>query len=161
VRVRFEDRSPAAWHVPWRAVTFVLAADDLYAVQSMRSEGTAPDEGTYQSQFDYDRHEGLPVLRSERTTMSTRGAARETSELKVVERRFGPIPEEEFDPDRFLEGPRVTVPQPPPFTDEPTMLARWYWAPLPVGAIGLIVGASISLGTRRERGRPAPLQSAS
>ena len=28
----------------------------------------------------------------------------------VVERRFGPVPEGEFDPDRFLNGPQVRRP---------------------------------------------------
>jgi len=38
VRVRIEDRSPADQQVDWRAVTYVMAADDLYAVQSERSK---------------------------------------------------------------------------------------------------------------------------
>ncbi len=42
--------------------TYVLAADDLYAVQSQRVGGVGPDSITYQSEFAYDRHEGIPVL---------------------------------------------------------------------------------------------------
>src|SRR5262249_12670840 len=42
VRVRIENNSPADWPPDWRAVTYVLAADDLYAVQSERAEGVGP-----------------------------------------------------------------------------------------------------------------------
>ena len=44
VRVRIEDRSTPDAQVPWRASMFVLAADDLYAVQSARLEGVGPDK---------------------------------------------------------------------------------------------------------------------
>ena len=70
VRVRIEDLSPADQQVDWRAMTYVLAADDLYAVQSERSEGGGRDNGTSQSEFTYDRHDGIPVLRSRHTTTS-------------------------------------------------------------------------------------------
>ena len=48
------------------------------------------------------------MLRSVHTAISSPAGARGTFDLKVVDRRFGPIPEEEFDPDRFLDGPQVT-----------------------------------------------------
>jgi hypothetical protein len=151
VRVRIEDHSPAAWQVPWRAATYVLAADDLFAVQSVRLEGVGPDKATYQSEFAYDRHEGVPVLRSEHTSENSPRGTHATTELKVVERRFGPIPEAEFDPDRFLDGPQVKAPVFDPYTDEPSMLRRWFWLPFPIGTLGLICGAVLSLGTWRDR----------
>ncbi len=77
-------------------------------MQSARLEGTGPDKEIYQSELVYDRHEGIPVLRSVRTATSSPAGARGTFVLEVVDRRFGPIPEEEFDPDRFLDGPQVT-----------------------------------------------------
>jgi hypothetical protein len=153
VRVRIEDRSPPARHVPWRAITYVLAADDLYAAQSEQFEGVGPDDkATHRAECAHDRHEGIPVLRSERTTTTTPDGGHGTSELKVVERQFGPIPEEEFDPDRFLEGPQVARAQSDPFTDEPTRLARFYWLPFPIGALGLIGGAAMAFGARARLG---------
>ncbi len=80
-----------------------------------------------------------------------------TRELKVVERRFGPIPEEEFDPDRFLDGPQVKEVQPDPESDESSLLRRWFWLPFPIGALCLIGGAVNSLGTRGDRVQPAPI----
>ncbi len=108
VRVRIEDRSPADEQVPWRSVTYVLAADDLYAARTERSEGVGPKGITYESEFTYDRHEGIPVLRSMHTATTARDGSRGVGDLKVVERRFGPIHEEEFDPDRFLDGLQMT-----------------------------------------------------
>src|SRR5262249_43559646 len=88
VRVRIQDRSPAPRHVPWRAVTYVLAPDDLYAAQSEQFEGVGVDSATHRAEFAYDRHEGIPALRLERTTTTAPDGSQGTSELKVVERRF-------------------------------------------------------------------------
>ncbi len=91
------------------------------------------------------------MLRWERTTTSAPNGAHSVSELKVVERHFGPIPEEVFDPDRFLDGPQKTEVRPDPYKDEPSMLRRWYWLPFPIGALGLIGGAAMSLAPWRNR----------
>ena len=85
VRVRIEDHSPDDRRRDWRAMTYVLAADDLYAVQSERAEGVGPDNTTYQASFTYDRHEGIPVLRSVQGSNDSPDGSRSTSELKVVE----------------------------------------------------------------------------
>ena len=66
-----------------------------------------------------------------------------------VERRFGPVPEEEFDPDRFLDGQQTTIPDLEPYTDDPSAIRRFSWLPFPIGAICLGTGAAISLAMRR------------
>jgi hypothetical protein len=151
VRVRIEDRSPAGANTPWHAVTFVLAADDLFAAQTERIEGAGQERATYQSEFTYDRHEGIPVLRSKHTTMSAPDGSLGTVDLKVVERHFGPIPKEEFDPDSFLDGPQVTETRPNPFADKPSTLGRQVWPPFTIGALCLIAGAAIPIRMRRDR----------
>jgi hypothetical protein len=153
VRLRIEDHSPPGWQSQWRARTLILAADDLYVTLSERTEGTGRDNQlSHQTSFTYDRHEGIPVLRRERAETTGADGAHGTSELDVVERRFGPIPEEEFDPDRFLDGTRVTEARRAPPPAEPTILARFYWLPFPIGALGLIAGAALSFGTRPRLG---------
>jgi hypothetical protein len=160
VRIRVEDRSPPAWHASWRARTLVLDAGDLYVMQSERTEGVGVgNKEIYQSRFTYDRHEGIPVLRSERTETSGPDGAHGTSELKVVDRRFGPIPEEEFDPDRFLDGPRVMEARQSPDPGGTSLLARFYWLPFPIGALGLMAGVPMSLGMQRND-RPRPVEGA-
>jgi hypothetical protein len=135
----------------WRADTYVLAADDLYAAQSEHVEGVGPDSKTYQTNFTYDRHEGTPVLSSMQTMDDSPAGSHRTSELKVVERQFGPIAEEDFDPDRFLDGPQIKETQPDLDAAEPSLLKRWYWLTFPIGALGLLGGAVRSYGTGRNR----------
>jgi hypothetical protein len=73
------------------------------------------------------------------------------SELKVVERQFGPISEEDFDPDRFLDGPQMTETRPDLDADEPSLLERWYWLTFAIGAVGLLVGAALLFRSGRNR----------
>ncbi len=152
IRVRIEDHWPGG-PLRWRATTFVLAPDDLYAVQSEQVEGVGPDKLTYRSEYTYDRHEGIPVLRSRHTTETTPSGKSTSFDLKVVERRFGPIPEEEFDPDRFLDGPQEKQAAFVPDAPVPSTTDRWFWIPLAIGAIGLACGLAMSFGVRRGRGR--------
>jgi hypothetical protein len=151
VRVRIENHFPASNPLRWRADTYVLAADDLYATQSEHVEGVGPDSKTYQTNFTYDRHEGTPVLSSMQTMDDSPAGSHPTSELEVVERQFGPIAEEDFDPDRFLDGPQIKETQPGLDADEPSLLKRWYWLTFPIGALGLFGGAVLSYGTGRNR----------
>ena len=152
VRVRIEDHSPADRRRYWRAVTYVLAADDLYAVQSERAEVVEPVNTTYRSSFTYDRHEGIPVLRSVQFSTDSPSGSRSTSELKVVERRFGPIPESEFAPESFLDGlkpngiSREQVKEPSTAT-----ILDWYWLALGGGGISLAGGSGLALGSRDRR----------
>jgi len=57
---------------------------------------------------------------------------------------------EEFDPDRFLDGPHATKTEPDPFTDKPPTFGRLFWLPFPIGALCLVTGAAIPLGSRRK-----------
>jgi hypothetical protein len=141
VRIRFENSSPTE-SGPLHAATYVLAADELFASQSARLETLGPDKTSYQSEFAYDRHEGIPVLRSVQSSQVAAGAEHDASELRVVERSFEPIPEEAFDPDRFLDGPQVKAKV---FeADEPSVVTRLYVLPLAISALCLIGGAAMS-----------------
>jgi hypothetical protein len=151
VRIRIEKRLPTAGPPVWQALTYVLAEDDLYAAKSERAEGVGPARTTYQSSFTYDRHQGIPVLRSIQAEFGFHNGSRGTSEVKVVERQFGPIPEEEFDPDRFLDGPQMKEAPPEADVDEPSRLQRWYWLPLPIGAFCLVAGAAMAIRPRPHR----------
>ena len=147
VRVRIEDGSPIEGG-QWGAATYVLAADDLYALQSARFEGLGPNKRTEQSEYTYERHEGIPMLRSVNHAGGTQGAY----ELRVVERRFGPIPEGEFHPDRFLDGPQVKAQLVD--ADEPSLLTRQYGLPLTIGTVCLIGGAANVMAGSFRRSNP-------
>ncbi len=66
-------------------------------------------------------------------------------ELEVVDRHFAPMPEEKFDPDRFLDGPQVNAQVVDADAYEPTLLARTYRLPLIVGVLCLIGGVAVAL----------------
>jgi hypothetical protein len=151
VRVRIENELPTSNAFEWRVDTYVLAADDLYAAQSERAEGVGPGNKTYQMDFTYDRHEGIPVLRSIQTLVHSSDGSHWTSELKVVNREFAPIAEEDFDPDLFLDGPQTKEIRPDLNADEPSLLQRWYWLTFPIGALGLFSGVALSFRTGQNR----------
>lgn len=68
-------------------------------------------------------------------------------------RRFGPIRDEEFDPDRFLDGPRAIRAEPEAFVGQPSVSSRPTWPSFAIGAVGLVAGAAIAIGTR-----PGPVE---
>ncbi|HEX8203935.1 MAG TPA: hypothetical protein VF590_25900 [Isosphaeraceae bacterium] len=154
VRVRLEDRSPAGW-VPWRSFTTVLAVDDGFAPRSDAIE--TGGGATIRGEFAYDRHEGRPVLCSCHRTGSGPNGERTATRTAVVDRRFGPVPESEFDPDRFLDGPRVIQSvDPNPSMPETPWWADWYGVPLGAGAFALASGLAIAASREVRRVRPEP-----
>ncbi len=148
VRVRLEDRSPPDWTPPWRVATLTLIPDDLYVAESLSLEGVPPAKSTQQSDLEYDRQDGMPMLRAAHTTLSSPDGSHGTIELTVTDRQFGPVPEDDFDPEQFLDGPQVReAADPDPFTDAPNRLMRWVWIPFAAGALCLVVGAAMRFGT--------------
>ena len=149
IRVRLEDHSPI--RAAWRSFTLILAADDHFAVRSDEIElSTAM---TLSGEFDYDRHQGLPILRSIRNSGIAADGTHTTSGYTVLARRFEPTPEAEFTQQRLLGGDPVrTIAEPDPYAEEPSALLRWYWLPFVAGALCLILGAVSLLGARPGRG---------
>ena len=105
VRVRLEDRAPPDSTSPWRVATLTLVPDDLYVAESVRLEGVHSAKGTQQSSFEYDRHDGIPILHAAHTTTRSPDGSHGTIEMTITDRQFGPVPEDDFDPERFLDGP--------------------------------------------------------
>ncbi len=88
-----------------------------------------------------NRHDGIPVLRSIDFSFTSPDGPERRSKVTVVERHFGPVAEEEFTPERLLDGPQVHkfvehVSQPP----NNKSLADWYWVALVVGVVCLVGG---------------------
>jgi hypothetical protein len=142
VKLVLEDHSPEKY-VPWRSFTALFSADDHFVIQSYEYEGQSNSWGG--AEFQYDRHEGLPVLQSRHEYGTQPTGWKGSGEMTVVEQTFGPIPDDEFAPDRVLDGPSVTVPIDGDHRDQSTF-ASWYKVPLVLGLIGLVCG--IGLGMR-------------
>jgi hypothetical protein len=151
VRVRLEDRARYG-HVPWRSFTMALAIDDLFAVQSYEYVLGGPEPGTIRCKVEYDHDAGIPVVRAYRS-LGTWPDGRHTSmHMQVLERRFEPVPEEEFTPERLLDGPRVVkVMKRDSPSNEPLAIVACFRACLLAGAVSLISGIGTALSSPMRR----------
>jgi len=150
VRVRIEDlRKPLPSF--FRAFTAVLAVDDLFADRSAEYEDREGMKG--QTDYLYDRHDGVPVLRSSRARSARRDGQSTSNEFKVIERQFGPVPAAEFAADRLINGPTVLKAS-DPYADDAwqARLSNGYWVPLAASAFCLL-GGTFAGGRLRSRRR--------
>ncbi len=120
-------------------------ADDLFVARSLRYE--LPERASEsEGRFEYDHSGGRPVLRSFVTT--TRGSQR-IVRLDVEECRFGPIPESEFGLEAFLAGLGPGRPDRTPEARPSTaMVLDRYWLAFVAGAISLVGGTGLAVGSR-------------
>lgn len=147
VRLRFEAGRPGS--VPGlRSSECVFDADRGMA---LLSEVHAYDEGgETRTEYRYEAGDPPPV-RSARLTGTGPGQNERVVDWTVLERRLGPISEEDFTPMAMLDGPVAVVPSGDgPWTDPPTFADR-YPVPLAAGAAMIVVGLALGLvgGFRR------------
>jgi len=106
--------------------------------------------GTVRGEFEYDLHEGTPVLRSYLSATARPDGTRTTIRANIVDRQFGLIPEDEFTAQKLLNGPveYETIPAPAPGNETPT---RWEWHHLAyaLGAFSLLAGLILLPRARR------------
>ncbi len=133
--------------MPWRSVTLVLAADDLFAMQACEYVLPGQERETIRGDVEYDRHEGVPVVRGSRSSGASPDGKSDTSRQKVLERRFEAVPAEEFTPERFLDGPRLIKAVE---HDRPSDASWWivscYRGCLVAGVVSLLGGMATILG---------------
>ena len=151
IRLRFENRRPRE-SLRWRAATFVLAEDDCFALRWKEVE-YAGDSGSAVSRTElaYDRHNGLPVFRSMTTTQRSSSGSESKTVWRVIERDFGPTPEEEFTAERVLGTNFIESPPPSTKNDAAGPFAIWYQAFLLAGVISLPAGLVLLSWTSRVR----------
>jgi len=154
VRVRIEDRGgprPESFH----AFTSILAADDGLAARRTEYLGGYVVNG--QTDYLYDRHDGVPVLKSSRTRSLGRDGRSFSSDMIVTDRQFGPPPASDFTARQLLPGPTVLKPS-APYADTAwqVTLSNWYGAPLAGGVLCLVGGAVACTWPRPRRFDPIP-----
>ena len=147
VRVRLEDRTQSD-DVPWRSMTVVLSVDDDFAARSIETED--PRGGTSHGEIGYDRHEGVPVPRDYKVSATNPDGSHSSMRETVVERRFGPVAEDEFNLEALLDGPRgETVAEPDRFDQESESFADWFLIPLGCGIVSLGGGIALLFASNR------------
>lgn len=97
-----------------------------------------------------------PLLRSWRLTAVGPGRNDRVVDWTVIDRRLGPIPEDEFAPAALLDGPVVaSTSADAPWTD-PGTFADWYPAPLAAGVAAALAGTALGLHGRFRRPGACP-----
>ncbi len=140
VRVRLENPSKDETS-RWRTALFVLAVDQLFAVQNWEYIRPGAAKETYRGDSRYEVYEGIPILSSFQTSGILPTGKTTLGHFKVVDRNFEPLPEEEFTLERLLEGSsqRTVISHDFP-RRETGALIQWYWVPLVLGLICLVAG---------------------
>jgi hypothetical protein len=147
VRVVFE-RPRRAGEDNWHKFTSDFAENDHFAVRSYELSGPGKTSG--RAEFEYDHHDGLPVLRMRTYVGKEPDGKRATSVWTMRQVRFEPSPEDAFLPDRVLEGPRVRQPVDEPGSASNALQASWYGIPLVLGVLSLVGGAGLRVGIRTQ-----------
>jgi hypothetical protein len=149
VRIRLENPSINGI-VDWRTALLVLAVDQLFAAQYY--EYVAPGAAKVKVRGDcaYDIHEGIPILRSFQSSATSPDGTISSTQFKVVDRNFEPLPEEEFTLERLLgESAARRMIKPDPHAQEIGTFPRWYQVPLVASLICLVAGLATCFWDRR------------
>ncbi len=135
IRIEFEDCPPGH-----RRLTLHLSADDFNAVHA---------ESIFRDEVSYESPDGVPLLRSTRSEGNWDDGNHATNVLTVVDRKLGPIAEDEFTEASLLRTDPVHRITTKPEADEVSLLLKWYWLPLVAGAFSLAAGVCLLAMSRR------------
>lgn len=138
IRLELEDCPPG--HPIYRKIALRISADDYSVVHD---ESLTKAGKTWRGDAVYESHNGVPLLQSSRSEGQWDDGSHATNVLTVVDRRFEPVPDEEFTQERLLgDAPvhRVTR-QPDPV--EVSGLLTWYLLPLALSVLSLAAGACL------------------
>jgi hypothetical protein len=141
VRIELEDCPPG--HLVYQKIRLELSADDYFPVHEEYVTKLGKTENEVAVAV-YDAHALVPVLMS--TTRESRAddGNLTKSVLTVTDRRFGPIPDDEFTPERVLDGaPAQRIIAKPGPSEGPAFL-NWYRLPIVLGVVSFVAGAGLS-----------------
>jgi hypothetical protein len=140
VRVELDDCPPG--HPAFRKISQVLSADDYspaheeYVIKTGKTLRVDAIDV-----FEADA--GIPVLVSARGEGHFEDGGTTKSTLTVTDRHFGPISEDEFTPERVLEGAPVHHITDRPGPSELPEFLNWYPLPIVLGGVFLVAGAGL------------------
>ncbi len=140
IRVELESCPPG--HPIFRKVDLTLSADDCSPVHEEETPKTGkPGHGD--AVVVYDSQVGVPVLQSFRYEGRADDNSPTTNALAVTERHFGPVPEDEFTPERVLGGAPVHQIAADDGPSEVLAFLNWYPLVLVLGLVALAAGAGL------------------
>ena len=96
----------------------------------------------------------MPLLQSLRGEGQVDGGTPGKTTFTVIDRKFEPVPEDEFTPERLLGDAPVKRVGPEQDPVEVAGLLRWYPFPILLGALSLAAGGLIAALARKRRDDP-------
>ena len=136
LRIELENNAALAAQGIETAASFELAPDDQFSLQRF-------EFGTQQlvrGELEYDRHNGVPVLKTLTTVSKGAEAQTTTTTTRVVERSFEPAAEEQFTAEAVIGPAALAVSQP---AGEAPRAWPWYYLPLFAAGASLVVGLAL------------------
>ncbi len=145
VRVELEECPPG--HPVYRRVKVRFAGDDYL---QWSAEALAKDGSTWRGDrvVAEQSAEGAQLLLSTHDDARGRDGSSTDGGLTVTERQFGPVPEDEFTPERVFEGAVVQRVADRAAAPEAPAVFSWYLLPIVLGAVSLAGGAGLFAWSR-------------
>ena len=144
IRLELEDCPPG--HPIYRKITLRISAEDYSVVHD---ESVSKTGKTWRGDAAYESLDGVPLLQSTRSEGQWDDGSHATNVLTVVDRKFTPIPDDEFTQERLLGDASVhRVTRPPDPVEEVSRLLTWYSLPLGLSVLSLAAGACLLPWTR-------------
>ncbi len=140
IRVELDDCPPG--HPIYRKIDLTLSGDDYSPVHAENATKTGK-LGHGDAVVVYDSAVGVPVLQSTRHEGRADDKSLTTSTLAVIDRHFGPVPEEEFTPERLLAGAPVHQIAADDGPSDVAAFLNWYPLPVGLGLVALAAGAGL------------------
>ena len=144
-----KDCSPG--HPNYRKITMQISADNY---SCMHDESVSKIGYSWHGDAVFRSHDGVPLLQTNRSEALGEARRPVTNVLTVVDRKFEPIANEEFTPERLLGATPVKRIIRQPDNDEASGFLKWYPLPLVISAISLVAGSCL---LPRTRGRRSPI----
>lgn len=142
IRLGFENY--LAEYPVHRSITMKIAADDF----TVESDGVDADGDHWRTEAVYETTGNVPLLKESRTSRSSRSGEESTSVFTITDREFGPVPDDEFTPERLLgAGPVQRIDDGPDHAATPSLLT-WFRLPIIASLLSLGAGAGVGLLAR-------------
>ena len=139
IRIEFESCPPG--HPIYRSANLQISAEDYSAVHD---ESVNRSGKKWRGDVSYDFDGGVPLLKSMRGEGESEEGHHATNVLTVVDRKLGPIADEEFTEASLLGKDPVQRITRKAAADEVSWFLKWYWLPLVAGAFSLAAGVMLA-----------------
>ena len=127
-----------------RTLRMTIAADNFTVVRDEPLKGDG-----WRTEAVYESTGGIPLLKQTRSSGPSNDGTETAAVFTVLDRKLGPVPDDEFTPERLLGDTPVHRVSQEADAIRVSPLLTWFWLPLVLGAVSLAAGAALELLARR------------